>query len=129
MIISLSSVLINYYDVLFVLQQCFRIRLCCQCINSVSSSPSSFSGLSPQSCHLTTLSDADPGQSPDAQEETCFSLGPSAQPSSPSTLTLCFLNTVHYFDHNLLLSLPSPVWLEDVWAPNLVLEPPFRISV
>lgn len=114
-IISLLFVLINYYEVLFLLQQHFRICLCCQCINPVSYNPSSFSGLRHQSCHLnaTILSHAVSGQSPDAQEEPCFNLGPSAQPSSPSALTLWFLNTAQFFDHNLLRSLSSQMWLED----------------
>lgn len=110
------SELINYDDVLFVLQQHFRICLWCQCINLVSSSPSFLSGLRYPSCHLnsTTASDADPDQSPDAQEETCFSLGPSGKPSCPSAITPCFLNTAQCFDPHLLVGSPSSLWLEEM---------------
>lgn len=115
---------INYYDVLFVLQQHFRMCLWCQHINLVSSSPSFLSGLRYPSCHLnsSTVSDADAdsGQSPDAQEETCFSLGPSVKPSCPSAVTPCFLNSAQCLDPHLLSGSPSLMWLEDVQPPSFV---------
>lgn len=125
------SELINYYDVLFVLQQHFRICLWCQCINLVSSSPSFLSGLRYPSCHLNsaTISDTDPGQSPEAQEEACFSLGPSAKPSCPWAITPCFLNTAQCFDHHSLMGSPSPAWLEDMQTPSLVRGILFHITV
>lgn len=126
-----SSELINYYDVLFVLQQHFRTCFWCQCINLVSSSPSFLSGLRYPSHRLnsTTVSDADPGQSPDAQEETCFSLGPSGKPSCPSAITPCFLNTAQCFDPHLLMGSPSPMWPEDMQPPSFVPGILFPITV
>lgn len=125
------SKLINYYDVLFVLQQHFRICLWCQCINLVSSSPSFLSGLRYPSCHLnlTTVSDADAVQLPDAQEETCFSLGQSTKPSCPSAMAPCFLNPAQRFNPHLLRGSPSPLRLEDVQTPSLVRGILFHITV
>lgn len=112
------SALINYYDVLCVLQQCFRICVCCQCMNPVSSSSTSFSSLSHQSYQLNAT--ALPVKIPTCLQmlETCFSLGPSTQPSSPSALMRCFWSTAEYFDHSLWLSLSSPMWPEDA-GPQL----------
>lgn len=125
------SELINYYDVLFVLQQLFKICLWCQCINLVSSNPSFLSGLRYPPCNLnsTTGSDADPGQSPDAQEETCFSLGTRAKPSCPSAITPCFSNTAHCLDPHLLMGLPSLMWLEDMQSPSFVCRILLHITV
>lgn len=89
--------------------------VCAVSVQILLTSAQAFSGLSHQSHQLnaTTLSDADSDQSPDAQQENCFSLGSCVQPSSPSALIWCFLSTAEYFDHNLLLSLSTPMWPED----------------
>lgn len=72
--------------------------VCAVSVQILLTSAQAFSGLSHQSHQLnaTTLSDADSDQSPDAQQENCFSLGSCVQPSSPSALIWCFLSRVFW---------------------------------